>query len=439
MDVQVKTTLDFSPLKEKGPQSAGNTNKPKKKSFGFDDNEGQSIKKTLSEKLVSNMVQRNPRKRRHSERAGHQGPPRKNFGRYTGRSTEKRKIMPLPRRFFLGGDISDPLNLNSLYGDSELGKALNEKTPQSSPLPLPTYKQQVKVLIPPNISDPLNLNAAEDVDLAQSLLSLKQSGKRKKHKHKKRRSAGDISESTTETPTEEIKQPAFTEPLSPSIEDPLSASDTEIIKLAICKIDAVLSVPPTDCSTIAAAPVPSKDIPSNDLPTQTEDAASQQPSPIVKVDMPIKAKPKKQTSQTDRSKQKKGVKFVYGNYNKYYGYRNPDLEEDHRLKYIRREWTVGKDMLDIGCNIGHVTLMLARDYGPSKIVGMDIDSKLIGIARKNIRHYLTREKVDSSKFPTSLPLTYGPIAAVTPATEHSQGFPHNVMFVQVSITVPLSN
>lgn len=40
--------------------------------------------------------------------------------------------------------------------------------------------------------------------------------------------------------------------------------------------------------------------------------------------------------------------FEYGNYNRYYGYRNPGNQDDIRLKYFRPEWFVDRDVLDIG-------------------------------------------------------------------------------------------
>ena len=54
--------------------------------------------------------------------------------------------------------------------------------------------------------------------------------------------------------------------------------------------------------------------------------------------------------------------FEYGNYNRYYGYRNVDSAEDHRLKFLNPEWFRGKDVLDIGCNVGHMTLAVARAF-----------------------------------------------------------------------------
>ena len=130
------------------------------------------------------------------------------------------------------------------------------------------------------------------------------------------------------------------------------------------------------------------------------------------------------------SKGKQQPKFIYGNYNKYYGYRNPSLAYDHRLDSFKSEWFEGKSVLDIGCNVGHLTLSIARDFQPKKIVGIDIDQKLIAAARKNIRYYLSSNVTDATKFPISHALNYGPIEA-PPLTSKDQRFPHNVLFMQV--------
>lgn len=37
--------------------------------------------------------------------------------------------------------------------------------------------------------------------------------------------------------------------------------------------------------------------------------------------------------------------------------------------------------------MGYLTLAIAKDFQPSHILGIDIDDKLVGVARKNIRHY----------------------------------------------------
>ena len=79
----------------------------------------------------------------------------------------------LPSKFLLGGNINDPLNLNSL-NDERIARVVNAVTPESSPLPTPNHRKKeykIEVLIPPNISDPLNLNAEDDSDYEAKLIS----------------------------------------------------------------------------------------------------------------------------------------------------------------------------------------------------------------------------------------------------------------------------
>ena len=123
----------------------------------------------------------------------------------------------------------------------------------------------------------------------------------------------------------------------------------------------------------------------------------------------------------------KAKKFCYGNYSKYYGYRNPDQEKDVRLQYLDSTMFAGKDVLDLGCNIGHITLTVAKEFEPKKIVGVDIDGNLINVARKNIRRYLSKEK--STKFPVSMQVCYGPLFG---HGSNDTKFPNNVIFRKVS-------
>lgn len=134
----------------------------------------------------------------------------------------------------------------------------------------------------------------------------------------------------------------------------------------------------------------------------------------------------------------------------------------------------GKDILDIGCNIGHITLSVARDLGARSITGIDIDNKLIGVARKNIRHYVKKERspraeeggaapgappsvpqsqataapieraaaggASSEFFPISMPILYGPIdiPGFGEDAQRARGFPNNVTFKQVSHSIKIS-
>lgn len=132
---------------------------------------------------------------------------------------------------------------------------------------------------------------------------------------------------------------------------------------------------------------------------------------------------------------------------RYYGYRNPENEVDHRLKCFsyHRYLFEGKDILDIGCNIGHITLSVARDFGAKSVLGIDIDKNLIGIARKNIKYYVKSsdtandetvksEEVPKSNcefYPISMPILYGPIDIPGFSDGNKRQFPHNVTFKQV--------
>ena len=138
-----------------------------------------------------------------------------------------------------------------------------------------------------------------------------------------------------------------------------------------------------------------------------------------------------QNLQPPRSYNPKSELFQFGNYNKYYGYRNPDQTPDVRLEYLKREWFDGREVLDIGCNIGHVTLTVARDFNPKRVVGIDIDKKLVNIAQKNIKHYLRKGDAEEANFPKSMRLLYGPLRPPVQA-DGFRSFPHNVKFVHVS-------
>jgi 7SK snRNA methylphosphate capping enzyme len=100
---------------------------------------------------------------------------------------------------------------------------------------------------------------------------------------------------------------------------------------------------------------------------------------------------------------------------------------------MKKEWFEGKDVLDLGCNTGHLTLTIAKDYSPNLVIGMDIDDSLIQIARKNTKYYVTSEVPNTEPYPSSLPLCHGPIAPPSglPSADSNvdNRFPSNVVFV----------
>ena len=130
----------------------------------------------------------------------------------------------------------------------------------------------------------------------------------------------------------------------------------------------------------------------------------------------------------------KNEKFRYGNYNRYYGYRNSgSFASDSRLKLMKKEWFEGKTALDIGCNTGQVTIEIARKFNPKTILGVDIDESLIKTAKKNVIRVVplpANSSQGSIKFPTSFTKVYGPIA-VNDEAESNGNFPNNIRFKQV--------
>nr|XP_027199949.1 7SK snRNA methylphosphate capping enzyme-like [Dermatophagoides pteronyssinus] len=148
-------------------------------------------------------------------------------------------------------------------------------------------------------------------------------------------------------------------------------------------------------------------------------------------------------NQNQHSKQQK-ERFQYGNYNRYYGYRsmNNDDNKDPRLDLFRLEWFSGKDVLDIGCNIGQITMKIAKEFQPRKIIGIDIDQSLIQIARKNLRQIVTKNMINMEKFPLSLPILYGQLDSLfdVDVADNNDGgddknckeYPNNINFVHIN-------
>jgi len=353
------------------------------------------------------------------------------------RRTSRQEEFVRTTKFLLGGNSRDPLNLGSL-ADENVNRALNEHTPESSPLPTPKHrKEEIEVLIPPNICDPLNLSVPDD-DLAErALISPSAISRKRKGRNRKRRrtnSASEVLEADRKaTETEQkvldfISVPEVAETKTNCEETPKKAENapSASIRVDLKELKFKLDSSSRHVSRRAEDKIVSPVVPQpgtrkirnlkNQNQRQFTRANSKEPC----------SNSKTQSSTATTVKEVK--RFQYGNYDRYYGYRNPNCE-DVRLLSFRAEWFTGLDVLDIGCNAGHVTLSVARDFNPRRIVGIDIDPKLISSARKSVKSYVNaRNQMNSGEqqFPISLPLMYGPIPSEAPATS----FPNNVSFVQ---------
>lgn len=102
------------------------------------------------------------------------------------------------------------------------------------------------------------------------------------------------------------------------------------------------------------------------------------------VDRPVK---RKRTTDGNQAK---------GAYKRYYKRRSGDSEtgEDDRLPLLKTvlEKIPNPFVLDIGCNDGSITMATAK-FGPSQVVGVDTDMKLVKRARNTVRDaVLTSQK-----------------------------------------------
>ncbi|TPX44976.1 hypothetical protein SeMB42_g04155 [Synchytrium endobioticum] len=111
---------------------------------------------------------------------------------------------------------------------------------------------------------------------------------------------------------------------------------------------------------------------------------------------------------------------AYGNYHKYYASRNPAMLYDPRLSLLTPSWFENKRVLDIGCNSGHVTIMLACLFGPRDIQGVDIDIALIRAANEGVRYRASvgknvgrnlKRKIPASVCSGTYDLDYFPLSA----------------------------
>ena len=402
-----------------------------------------------------------------------------------------------PTKFLLGGNSRDPLNLGSL-ADEKINKALNEHTPESSPLPTPKHrKEEIEVLIPPNICDPLNLSVTDD-DLAERALISPNAVIKRKRKNRKRRRTNSASEVLdagkksseldhrmfldsiraidTDKPEENIQASVRLDVISDSVVVCSSSSSStitepkqgditvttscqkEVQKDFKLKLEPVRghgghglhSRRPEDKIVSPVVPQPGTGVRKRGsgffTRSVSKDVSASSTSSCHRPFM--RNVSTKECSGTGRGSNMGGgclnlfkaqhpqqapitgqmKRFQYGNYDRYYGYRNPNCE-DLRLSCFRREWFDNHQVLDIGCNAGHVTLCIARDFNPSQIVGIDIDAKLIALARKNVKTFVNTHP-DEQKFPISMPLMYGSIPGPNSSNgRRSSAFPGNVSFV----------
>ncbi|XP_041977119.1 7SK snRNA methylphosphate capping enzyme bin3-like [Aricia agestis] len=291
-----------------------------------------------------------------------------------------------PTKFLLGGNISDPLNLNSLK-DENVNRAMNAVTPQSSPLPTPPrHKAKIDVIIPPNIRDPLNLMEPLDNEEYEKRLEMQQRKPRKKPRVRRR-----TTETVTNPPVVEVvvqKDEGIKEPPPP---EPSTSKETK--RKRSCS-ESENSQKGKD----------GKKLRRMDSLDKIVSPVVPQPGAWMRARPQPRAGPQERPASPHRTRQKsiseeiqklptfhpKNSRYQYGNYDRYYGYRNLNAMMDIRLQVfeMHRHLFQNKDVLDIGCNVGHISIAVARTLGAKSVVGIDIDPALVGRARKNLQSFV---------------------------------------------------
>ncbi|CAM4673631.1 unnamed protein product [Leuciscus chuanchicus] len=366
----------------------------------------------------------------------------------------------LPSNFLMGGNIFDPLNLNSLL-DEDVSKALNAETPKSSPLPSKS-REPVEILIPKDITDPLNLSCSDAA--AGVLVSPMKSRRRHRNRHHPG-AAADLSDAerpkVIEGSTVPDAEATVAVALKPVEESP---RPYELNTSINCRDEVVPPILPRRRShPSSTSSTQSSKHRKRRRTTSHSDRLSITPTPPTK-------RPIVQTFHTPvvggasrapilgaeltKQQRKPQRRFQYGTYSRYYGYRTPSLTADPRLAFFKPEWFRGKRVLDVGCNTGHVTLAIAWHWSPAHILGLDLDGELVHTARQNLRHFLSemqdrkqpgRSEVEGlaplmglqldrasalPRFPVSFTRCRGPIATL-PIMPHCPGpFPCNLSFLQ---------
>ncbi len=147
------------------------------------------------------------------------------------------------------------------------------------------------------------------------------------------------------------------------------------------------------------------------MTTVTEDVAAtaSTPSTVVENIAPAENIVKTDDKQAPKKRPERS-KFQYGNHCSYKGFAALTENNDVRLRVFKQYPYLfqNKDVLDIGCHAGHVTIAIGRMLHPKSVLGVDIASNLISMANHNLSLFV--------KIPTEKPNIVGVKAGETNAT-----------------------
>lgn len=265
-------------------------------------------------------------------------------------------------KFAQGGSISDPLNLNGLMKERNVATKRAIETPHRS-------DNVVNLILRPNIKDPLNLEGTYDLDNANLLTSSETPKKRSKVTKDDLELQLNSNANLTRAAFEEIKKNiskrrrahSFTVASSSTSAAHIvshfnrqkSAPDSSMVfkESVVCASGGV--VDEICVGEMKVVCVVKEENFGEDLKDKEKEKDKERKT--VKIDekppVEIGASEKSVAVANNNVKfDKNGFRFRFGNYNRYYGYRNPANESDARLVYLRQDWFASKAVLDIGKN-----------------------------------------------------------------------------------------
>ncbi|KAM8900333.1 7SK snRNA methylphosphate capping enzyme [Spinachia spinachia] len=379
-----------------------------------------------------------------------------------------------PSHFLLGGNIFDPLNLNSLM-DEDVNRATNQETPKCSPLPT-RAADPVEILVPRDITDPLNLKGGEGDGKGEGAVLLSPLKSKRRHRNRHHgggaRGGGEVLRARLFPPTARV--PLVTRGGSAAA----SPLPCELNTAITCRDDVAL---PPILPRRHTHPVPGHSHkPGNQADGHKRRRTTSARSTEVAA---TTAKPTRFETPlggatvgrcgglqhgSAQPLKKDRRRYQFGNHSCYYGYQGSygngpqghvGVEEDPRLRLLEADWFRDKKVLDVGCGAGHLTLAIARRFDPAHILGLDLDRRLVHAAKQNIRHFLSHDLVVEDRrearrasspsrkgkegqpplpllpifpLPLSFRVSRGPLSAppLLPSSSSSSGFPNNVTFIQ---------
>nr|XP_046236716.1 7SK snRNA methylphosphate capping enzyme-like isoform X2 [Scatophagus argus] len=343
-------------------------------------------------------------KRRYSMGVGFKGLAKRR--RRTNSDSQSEPV--LPSHFLLGGNIFDPLNLNSLL-DEDVSKATNQETPKCSPLPS-RGGDPVEILVPRDITDPLNLKGGGEDGKGEGGLLLSPLKSRRRHRNRQHGGGAAGGEKAVIPARLFLSSAGLTVPLL-TTEGSVSASPLpcELNTAITCRDDVA---PPPILPRRHTHPPPGhthkpgnqRDGHQRRRTTSTTVTTTAQPTkfqtPLVGGTKagrcgglhPVSTPPEKK----DKHRYQYGNHSCYYNYHGFYGdgwEGRVGAEEDPRLRLLEADWFRDKKVLDVGCGTGHMTLIIARRFDPTHILGVELDERLVHAAKQNVRHFLSHDLV----------------------------------------------